>query len=145
MRGRGERAAGRAMLNLGVLLHRQLGESDQGRRWIARAAEAGEPKAMFALGTFLEDIGRAEEAMPLYMRAAGRCEVDAANWLGSLSEQRGDLDSAMRWWHQAAEGGQVNAMVSVAQHLVVNLKDVASALRRRDSPEGPRWGSGGGS
>lgn len=90
----------------------------EGVRWLRVAAEAGDPKGMMALAAVLaEEPGGAREAAALYEAAAARGLREAVTAQGGLAESRGDLAGAARWWSEAADLGDPEAMRRLAELL----------------------------
>ena len=69
---------------------------------------------MLALAKLHEDLDQWEVAARLYEHGL-EMDMDeedfwkAVHRLSVLQKRRGDLDEAVRWWEQAAEGGHIYA------------------------------------
>lgn len=123
----GAEAGGRpAMLATGLAYYRGDGvERDcyEARRWLKRAAEAGEVEALYNLGTLDDEgscgIARAESAVEFYRRAAEKGHAGACFRLGELYRTgRGvepDVDQAFRWLDAAAGQGEPEAFCALAR------------------------------
>jgi hypothetical protein len=101
-------------------------------RWYQRAAEAGEPTAMFNLGTMLRDgrgVAKNEaEAVTWFRRAAEAGNADAMYNLGiRLADGRGVAQNeaeAVAWYRRAAETGDAAAMAYLG-FMLANGRGVA--------------------
>lgn len=82
--------------------------------WFRRAAETGDPQAMFNLGAFLDENGREDEAASWWRRAAEQGESHSAHNLGNWAHACGDPHEAERWWRQAAQAGEPDSMNNLA-------------------------------
>ncbi|MFE1416011.1 serine/threonine-protein kinase [Streptomyces sp. NPDC058746] len=102
----------------------EASETDEQRH--RRAAEAGDPDAMFGLGVLLEDADRFDEAETWYQRAADTGHADAMNNLGALLQNTGRTAEAERWYRQASDAGHTLAMNNLAL-LLKNAGRVAEA------------------
>ena len=90
-------------------------------------AEAGDPTAMYELGTLAEEGGHDQTAVAWYDYAAGagdeRADRRLAEWAAAESwvlgdrarwaERRGDPDEAAGWYLRAAEAGEVGALLEL--------------------------------
>jgi TPR repeat protein len=97
---------------------------------LRRAAESGQPNALFNYGMLLARyLQLADEALPLWERAAEQGHALAALNLGNRSYQIGRHGDAERWFRTGAELGNAQAML--------NLALVLSATGR--TGEAARW------
>lgn len=92
-------------------------------------AEAGDIDAMVGLAWALLQVGDEAEAELWYARAADAGNPAGMTGLGYVLNRRGARDEAVSWWRRAAGAGEVHAM-----------RNLESALRGTDRPEGERWG-----
>lgn len=88
---------------------------------------------VIALAKLYENLQRTEAAARLYERGLEMDLPEADFWtavrrLAALQKRRGDLDTAVRWWQQAAAGGHIFAHVELAKHYEHRLKDPQTAL-----------------
>lgn len=89
---------------------------------------------VIALAKLYEDLNRWDMAARLYERGL---EMDleeedfwnAVHRLSVLQKRRGDLDEAVRWWHQAADQGHIFAHVELAKHYEHRRKDYVEARK----------------
>jgi uncharacterized protein YprB with RNaseH-like and TPR domain len=86
-----------------------------------------------ALARLYEDLGRWESAARLFERGLEMDlpEVDfwtAVERLSRLQKRRGDLETAVRLWEQAAGKGHVYAHVELAKYFEHRRRDYAAAL-----------------
>lgn len=83
---------------------------------IRRAAEAGDPDAMFQMGNIVAQTGNDVEAVRWFKSASNRGHVKATNALGFMYEEgRGTLQDhkeAAAWYRKAMMRGNPDAMVN---------------------------------
>jgi uncharacterized protein YprB with RNaseH-like and TPR domain len=94
-----------------------------------------------ALAKLYEDLDLKEEAARLYERGlqAGLDEVDfgaAVKRLSTLQRRRGDLESAVALWQEAATEGHIYAHIELAKYFEHHRRDYAEALKWTQSAEG---------
>jgi uncharacterized protein YprB with RNaseH-like and TPR domain len=95
-----------------------------------------------ALGKLYEDLGHWDEAARLYERGLGTLssasqqgpltEADfsvAVKRLSILQKKRGDLDTAIRLWEEAAGQGHIYAHIELAKYYEHKQRDVKSAIK----------------
>lgn len=100
-----------------------------------RAAEAGHAEAMSALGYYLLQDGRNEEAAGWYRKASEAGNLGAMAVYGALLREgkgvgKNDVEAA-RWWRKAAESGDSGAMLNLGwayQNGVGVTRDASAAL-----------------
>lgn len=85
-------------------------DKERSRFWTQRAADLGEPDAQYNLALEIHEEGNAQEAIPLYKKAADQGHPMAAFNIGSLYyngldgiEQ--DYAEAVKWFRKSAESG----------------------------------------
>jgi len=86
-----------------------------------------------ALGKLFEDLNHWDEAARLYERGLemGLAESDfpvAVKRLSILQKRRGDLNQAVKLWHEAASKHHVYAQIELSKHYEHKLRDVKNAL-----------------
>jgi uncharacterized protein len=94
-----------------------------------------------ALGKLFEDLGQADLAARLYERGLQEKLEEKDFWqalqrLSTLQRRRGDLETAVRLWEQAAAQGHIYAHIELAKHSEHRLRDVTAALRWTLSAQG---------
>ncbi|HKY55939.1 MAG TPA: ribonuclease H-like domain-containing protein, partial [Anaerolineales bacterium] len=87
-----------------------------------------------ALAKLFEDLGHWDEAARLFERGleSSLTESDfgvAVKRLSILQKKRGDLNTAIRLWEEAAERGQLYAFVELAKHFEHKSRDIKTALK----------------
>ena len=87
-----------------------------------------------ALAKLFEDLGHWDEAARLFERGleSPLTESDfgvAVKRLSILQKKRGDLNTAIRLWEEAAERGQLYAFVELAKHHEHKSRDIKTALK----------------
>jgi uncharacterized protein YprB with RNaseH-like and TPR domain len=87
-----------------------------------------------ALAKLFEDLGKWDEAARLYERGLEQQLPEADFWqavqrLSRLQKRRGDLETAVRLWEQAAKNGHIYANVELAKHYEHRMRDYAAALQ----------------
>jgi hypothetical protein len=85
-----------------------------------------------ALAKLFEDLGKWDEAARLYERGLEQQLPEADFWqavqrLSRLQKRRGDLETAVRLWEQAAKNGHIYAHVELAKHYEHRVLDYATA------------------
>ena len=98
-----EDASARAMLDLGLDLI-EMGQTDDGDRFVRQAAEKGSVSAQHRLGKRLAERGD-DEGERWLQRAAEQGSGDAAADLAAILLQRGGSEEAESRWRSAAEQG----------------------------------------
>lgn len=89
---------------------------------------------IIALAKLFEDLNRPDDAARLYERGL-KTELpepdfwQAARRLAVLQKRRGDLETALKLWEQAAAEGHIYAHVELAKYYEHARKDPTSALR----------------
>ncbi len=88
---------------------------------------------VIALAKLFEDLGRWETAARLFERGLEMALPEQDFWqavrrLSHLQKRRGDLETAIRWWEQAAGRGHVYAFVELAKYYEHHARDFAAAL-----------------
>jgi uncharacterized protein YprB with RNaseH-like and TPR domain len=86
-----------------------------------------------ALAKLHEDLHRWDTAARLYEHSLSMNLDEPDFWtavqrLASLQKRRGDLESALSWWEQAAAEGHIYAHIELAKHYEHRLKDYNMAL-----------------
>jgi uncharacterized protein YprB with RNaseH-like and TPR domain len=86
-----------------------------------------------ALARLFEDLGRWDQAARLFERGLEMELPEADFWLAvqrlsRLQKRRGDLETAVRLWEQAAGRGHVYAHVELAKYFEHQRRDYAAAL-----------------
>lgn len=89
-----------AMYELHVFHGEVQGDADEASRWCVRAAEAGSPRAMNALGD-LHAAGDVDRAVEWYTRAAEHGDGRAAAALGLLLARGSSRTKAREWFDRA--------------------------------------------
>jgi len=89
---------------------------------------------LFAIGRLLADIGFAEEAIDvmrntLDMELPAETEYRLVENLACLFRRRGDYESALRLWEQAASDGYIYAHVEIAKYYEHRCGDLKQALQ----------------
>jgi uncharacterized protein len=87
-----------------------------------------------ALAKLFEDLNRWDDAALLYERGLriGLPEADfptALRRLSTLQRRRGDMETAVKLWEQAAAEGHIYAHVELAKYFEHTRRDYTSALR----------------
>jgi uncharacterized protein YprB with RNaseH-like and TPR domain len=85
-----------------------------------------------ALAKLFEDLGKWDEAARLYERGLEQQLPEADFWqavqrLSRLQKRRGDLETAVQLWEQAAKNGHIYAHVELAKHYEHRVRDYATA------------------
>jgi TPR repeat protein len=98
-----------------------------------RAARQGDSRAQLSVG-YLYDTGRGvsrsrAQAMVWYRRAARKGEPAAANNIGTLYRDEGQLRLAIRWFSKAAELGDQDALLEMARLHAGPLQEAAAARK----------------
>jgi TPR repeat protein len=126
---------------------RDLGKE---RRLFEKAARAGSPEAMSALGHILLKHPRSAKERRdgvLWLKGAAKGGVfSAPHYLGRAAEDEGDWATAHQWYERALEQGDLSSGIRLAKHYLERL-DVrfhpigVSLLRRaiRKSAIDPAW------
>ncbi len=88
---------------------------------------------VIAIAKLLEDLGRWEMAARLFERGLEMDLPEEDFWqavrrLSHLQKRRGDLETAVRLWEQAAGQGHVYAHVELAKYHEHHVRDYAAAL-----------------
>lgn len=84
---------------------------------LRRAAEAGSPRAVAELGSFLWLVGEDdEEAHPWLLRAAEAGDAASMNLLGDIHDFRDEPDQAKAWYEKGAALGDESAAESLATY-----------------------------
>lgn len=84
---------------------------------LRRAADAGLPRAMAELGSFLWHVwGDDDGAHPWLLRAAEHGEVGAMSRLGDIHDFRDEIDQAITWYEKAAALGDQSAAGNLAAY-----------------------------
>jgi len=88
---------------------------------------------LFAITRLYDELGRWEEAIPLYRLAIQRLEEDinrqeAIRRLSLLFKRRGEWESALELWQQAAEAQQLYAYEELAKYHEHNSRQHHEAL-----------------
>jgi hypothetical protein len=89
---------------------------------------------VIALAKLYEEQGQWDLSARLYERGLEMNLAEADFWvtvkrLASLERKRGDIDSALRWWAQAAHQGHIYAHVELAKYYEHKRKDHKAALK----------------
>jgi len=87
-----------------------------------------------ALAKLFEDLGKWDQAAQLYERGLQESlpEADfgqAVRRLSTLQRRRGDLDSALELWGEAAAAGHIYAYIELAKHHEHRQRDPRGALQ----------------
>ena len=129
------RAARAGNVEAMVMMGCQAAESGRigdAQRLLHTAAESGQPNALFNYGMLLARyLQRADEALPLWERAAEQGHTRAALNLGNLSYQIGRHGDAERWFRTGAELGNAQAMFNLALVLSATGRTSEAARWRR--------------
>lgn len=107
------RQAAGAAFTLGALLCDQ-GESEEGRRWLRIAVEAGEPEAAVGLARMAGWAGDEAEQLRWYARAHELGHGTAAFHAGGLCGERGRAREAEDWYERSAAAGHGLAAANLA-------------------------------
>lgn len=88
---------------------------------------------IIALAKLFEDLNRPDDAARLYERGLKTELPEPDFWqavrrLAGLQKRRGDLETALKLWEQAAAEGHVYAHIELAKYYEHTRKDPASAL-----------------
>jgi len=88
---------------------------------------------VIALARLFEEMGKWDTAARLYERGLEMDLPEADFWqavqrLSHLQKRRGDLETAVRLWEQAAAQGHVYAFVELAKYYEHHVRDFAAAL-----------------
>ena len=88
---------------------------------------------VIALAKLFEDLNRWEDAALLYERGLKTNLPEADFWqavrrLSALQRRRGDMETALRLWQQAAAEGHIYAHVELAKYYEHTRRDPAAAL-----------------
>jgi hypothetical protein len=89
---------------------------------------------LYAIGRLLADIGFAEEAIDvmrntLDMQLPAETEYRLVENLACLFRRRGDYESALQLWQQAASDGHIYAHVEIAKYYEHRRRDLKQALQ----------------
>jgi TPR repeat protein len=142
--GGAERGFSADMLGAGLAYYHGDGvERDcyEARRWLKRAAEAGEVEALYRLGTIDDEgtcgIAQAESAAEFYRQAAEKGHAGARYRLGELYLTGRGVDpdpaAAFKWLELAAGQGEPRAFCALAR---MYLKGSGVPVNRQ---KGLRW------
>src|SRR6185312_12597300 len=97
--------------------------SDEGMKWIAKAATAGNPKAMTEMGDAIYD--RASQA---FDAASTNNQIDpATGLLVKMFTATNVPEECFNWYRRAAELGETNAMWKLANTLTMG-NDIPAGL-----------------
>ena len=80
---------------------------------LRRAAERGNVTAIFKLANTVSNLGREDEAMPLWQLASDQGHEGAANNLSLRLKDLGRINEALSLQERAARGGSLEAMFNV--------------------------------
>jgi len=106
-----------ALLVLARCLNDEGGTAAASEACLRRAAELGDPAALFAFGQYLESTRRREEGADFIRRAAeARYPTAMGNWADKL-HRAGDKAEADVWWDRAASLGDPSRMYSRGRRL----------------------------
>ncbi|WP_416965351.1 tetratricopeptide repeat protein, partial [Streptomyces sp. Agncl-13] len=105
-----EAGSSRAATTLGALLR------GQAETWLRKAAEDGDPVAAHALGDVLVGVGREDEALRWYRKAASAGRHEVAVGLGALLSRWRDPEAKV-WLSYAAAWGDPRAAGELGVHL----------------------------
>lgn len=91
-----------------------------------------------ALGKLFEDMNHLDEAARLYERGLelGLQESDfgvAVKRLSILQKKRGDMNQAVKWWHDAAKKNHIYAHIELAKYYEHKMRDVKKSLQWANS------------
>ncbi|HZX31828.1 MAG TPA: tetratricopeptide repeat protein [Rhodocyclaceae bacterium] len=124
--------------------YRQFYDGDMTSAMISlrKAANAGHIKAMVLLAEVLDASEFDEEAVGLYRKAAEAGDADGMFGLGAMTVsgeglKAKDTAEGMRWIRKAAELGQNQAVIYMAQAYLKAEQGLTEA--DRDTPEALRW------
>jgi tetratricopeptide (TPR) repeat protein len=89
---------------------------------------------VIALARLFEDLNRWDDAALLYERGLKTTLPEADFWqavrrLSTLQRKRGDMETALRLWKQAADEGHIYAHVELAKYYEHSRRDPAAALQ----------------
>ncbi len=115
----------------------------EARKWMTMAAEGGEPRAIFDLGSYYEygmgvpaDLSR---AFTYYLEAARRGhpqgQYNAGNMLETGDGTAVDMIEGLKWYLLAAEQGMVSVQLDETGRLDREAPDALTSLMQRMSPE----------
>ena len=106
---------------------------------------------VIALAKLFEDLDRWDDAAVLYERGLKTTLPEADFWqavkrLSALQRRRGDMETALRLWQQAAADGHIYAHVELAKYYEHTLRDPAaaqawtvSAMQHAESADLPKY------
>jgi hypothetical protein len=88
---------------------------------------------VIALARLFEDLNQWDDAALLYERGLKTSLPEADFWqavrrLSTLQRRRGDMETALRLWQQAAEEGHIYAHVELAKYFEHTRRDPTAAL-----------------
>jgi len=106
--GAAKRGDVKSMVDLGIMLN-ERGRVDEASRWWTRAAVAGNPGAIFALGT-LAAKKHPRKARKFYKKAAELGHAQAMDKLAILLWRAHRRRAARHWFEQAVRSGRPIAM-----------------------------------
>ena len=105
--------------------------------WLSRAAEQGNPQAMYVLGKLNLEAGNHPAALRWFQRTAELGNPFAQYQLGKLlltsGEKQSDMESAIRWLTESAEHGNKFAQYALGKLYLLG-KDVT-----QDRDAAARW------
>jgi tetratricopeptide (TPR) repeat protein len=110
------------------MLYRNTDRPAEGARWLYRAAEAGDARALEALTSELEHSGQVYEAIEMWQRATETGSYDIARLFVNLLRRLGRQQEAEQMLRRAAEAGDWLAM-----------QELGTVLQRADRDESMRW------
>lgn len=115
---------------MAALLSHTAGMLDQP---LVFAAEHG--LDLFSIGKIFEDLGQLDRAASLYSHTVDRdvpedISFEAIRRLSMVQRRRGEVQSALELWRQAAEARQVYAFVELAKYYEHKIGDYAEAARQ---------------
>ncbi|MFC5662328.1 hypothetical protein ACFP3U_04960 [Kitasatospora misakiensis] len=96
-----------------------------------RALRSEDDGAPFSYARWLHDVGRLEEALALYRRAADEGELHALLNMGLVLDLLGDSDEALAAYRRGAEAGDLESAAELARAL-----EEAEREDRADRPTG---------
>jgi TPR repeat protein len=90
---------------------------------LRRAADAGLPRAMAELGSFLWHVREDDdEAHPWLLRAAEHGEAASMSLLGDIHDFRDEADQAIAWYEKAAALGDESAAGNLAAYRSMGVR-----------------------
>jgi uncharacterized protein YprB with RNaseH-like and TPR domain len=89
---------------------------------------------VIALAKLFEDLNQWDDAAILYERGLKTTLPEADFWqalkrLSTLQRRRGDMDTALRLWQQAASEGHIYAHIELAKYFEHTRRDPSAALQ----------------